>query len=60
MCGVAGFVDLKQQTAQADLEARAAKMAATLRHRGPDDAGVWADEQAGVGGGPPPPYNKAN
>ncbi len=48
MCGVAGFVDLKQQTAQADLEARAAKMAATLRHRGPDDAGVWADEQAGV------------
>ena len=48
MCGVAGFIDLKRQTPQADLEALAGKMAATLQHRGPDDSGVWADEAAGI------------
>lgn len=48
MCGVTGFVDLKRETSQADLESLAQKMAATLRHRGPDDSGVWADETCGV------------
>ena len=48
MCGVAGFIDLKRETTRADLESLARRMAATLRHRGPDDSGVWVDEQAGV------------
>ena len=48
MCGVAGFIDLKRESPRADLESRARKMAATLRHRGPDDSGVWVDETAGV------------
>jgi hypothetical protein len=30
------------------LEAMAERMAEVLRHRGPDDHGVWADPKAGV------------
>ena len=48
MCGVTGFVDLKRETTRADLESLARNMAATLRHRGPDDSGVWVDESVGV------------
>jgi len=31
-----------------DLQQSAAAMAAALQHRGPDDAGVWADPSAGI------------
>ncbi len=48
MCGVTGFIDLKRETTRADLESLARKMAATLRHRGPDDSGVWVDEEVGA------------
>lgn len=48
MCGIAGFVDLKKSTDSAGLEAMAARMAATLILRGPDEGGVWADPRAGV------------
>jgi len=48
MCGIAGFLDLRQQTNAEDLRAVASKMADTLRHRGPDSAGVWVDECAGI------------
>ena len=45
MCGIAGFFGLEGQAKLADcVEA----MAATLVHRGPDDAGVWVDEACGV------------
>jgi asparagine synthase (glutamine-hydrolysing) len=30
------------------MEAAAARMAARLQHRGPDDAGAWTDADAGV------------
>src|SRR5450759_3124655 len=40
MCGIAGYVRLDGQPAQAD---RAGRMIATLRHRGPDDTGVFVD-----------------
>jgi asparagine synthase (glutamine-hydrolysing) len=47
MCGVSGFLAraaLPGDTAEARLWA----MIATLRHRGPDDEGVWTDGRAGL------------
>lgn len=48
MCGIAGIVDFDRGTPAPALGAAASRMAATLTHRGPDDAGVWVDEAAGV------------
>ena len=48
MCGFAGLIDLKRQTSQDTLEARARAMADTMVHRGPDDDGVWANAEMGV------------
>ncbi len=48
MCGISGFLDLSYATSARDLERIAMRMADTLRHRGPNDAGVWADAEAGV------------
>jgi len=48
MCGIAGFVAPEGNFSGHELEGIALKMAATLRHRGPDDGGVWADPEAGV------------
>ncbi len=48
MCGLTGFIDLTRRTSADELRARVTTMADTLRHRGPDDAGVWVDEAAGV------------
>lgn len=47
MCGLAGVLDASGTGADA-LLARARRMASTLAHRGPDDAGEWADPAAGV------------
>jgi asparagine synthase (glutamine-hydrolysing) len=46
MCGIAGFLQGDRLHGDAALVARA--MATTLTHRGPDDSGIWLDEQAGV------------
>jgi asparagine synthase (glutamine-hydrolysing) len=48
MCGLTGFIDLTRRTTAAALSERVAAMAATLRHRGPDDDGAWTDAEAGV------------
>src|SRR5438105_6737083 len=48
MCGFAGFLDSSARGSAADMEAVASRMAARLEHRGPDDAGAWADAGAGV------------
>src|SRR5262245_44706536 len=48
MCGVAGFVDSRCAYGAEDWVHTAEAMAAPLRHRGPDDDGVWADPAAGV------------
>ncbi len=42
MCGIAGFIT---QSGPQDLVATAKSMADTLYHRGPDDQGVWVDEE---------------
>jgi asparagine synthase (glutamine-hydrolysing) len=45
MCGITG---LWQFQSAADLESCVRRMADALFHRGPDDAGVWVDQNAGL------------
>jgi asparagine synthase (glutamine-hydrolysing) len=48
MCGICGFLVRGERFDAGRLEATAARMAETLRHRGPDGSGTWADAEAGV------------
>ena len=48
MCGIAGFIAGRAQGASRSIDDIAASMSETLRHRGPDDDGVWIDPEAGV------------
>src|SRR5262245_49483977 len=48
MCGIAGLLDLKRHFGPDELRYIASRMADSLRHRGPDDRGVWIDAEAGV------------
>ena len=47
MCGLAGFL-LANASAGAGMEATARAMTDRIAYRGPDDAGAWADEPAGI------------
>ena len=47
MCGFAGFLT-NNSNALANAYAIANAMALTIKHRGPDDAGIWLDHQAGI------------
>lgn len=47
MCGLAGILSQRGESRE-ELETVARRMAATLRHRGPDDAGSWSDPRHGV------------
>lgn len=46
MCGIAGFLGA---TSGVDLAAAAHCMSEQLRHRGPDDEGIWLDSAHGLG-----------
>lgn len=48
MCGLTGILDLDAATPADRLCLLATGMAEALKHRGPDDHGVWADASAGV------------
>lgn len=48
MCGLTGFWRLVVGATECELEGMAFKMAGSLAHRGPDDAGSWADSSEGV------------
>ncbi len=48
MCGIAGFVRPAGGRDADDATATLGRMSATLRHRGPDDSGVWTDGTAGL------------
>ena len=48
MCGIAGFVTGHPQSAALQLSNIAGNMNRSLRHRGPDDDGVWIDTEAGA------------
>jgi asparagine synthase (glutamine-hydrolysing) len=47
MCGITGFID-RQSQSRDTLRQTVESMTATLRHRGPDDAGSWVDDSCGL------------
>jgi asparagine synthase (glutamine-hydrolysing) len=47
MCGFSGFITT-DASVLSNAEAQVARMALAIQHRGPDDAGVWADASAGI------------
>ena len=48
MCGVSGFLNVACALPGEALNFIALRMADSLRHRGPDDRGVWSDSAAGL------------
>ena len=48
MCGLAGFLDVSGRLSDDDLCTVVRRMADTLRHRGPDDAGTWIDAKSRI------------
>jgi asparagine synthase (glutamine-hydrolysing) len=48
MCGIGGFLLSATKSPRNELESRLWAMIATVRHRGPDDEGVWSDNRAGL------------
>jgi asparagine synthase (glutamine-hydrolysing) len=48
MCGITGFLSNNKDQSNAELISLVGKMSDSLRHRGPDDSGSWADENSGV------------
>jgi asparagine synthase (glutamine-hydrolysing) len=48
MCGIAGIARQTALGPRGSDEAALARMAASLRHRGPDGTGVWAGERVGL------------
>jgi len=48
MCGLTGFFDPSGNCSEKDMTTIVKKMATTLRHRGPDDDGIWCDGDAGI------------
>src|ERR1700730_3846426 len=48
MCGIGGFLVPPTAVSRNELEFRLWAMIATIRHRGPDDEGVWTDGRAGL------------
>jgi asparagine synthase (glutamine-hydrolysing) len=47
MCGFAGFITTDSKTLSG-AEELAIRMALSINHRGPDDAGAWADASSGI------------
>lgn len=48
MCGLTGFWETATRRTKTELCGTVREMAGTLRHRGPDDGGEWADAPAGI------------
>jgi len=48
MCGIVGFLDTRQSKGHDDLFVTVRRMATSLRHRGPEDEGVWVDQACGI------------
>jgi asparagine synthase (glutamine-hydrolysing) len=46
MCGITGFLTT---TGPESPEATLSRMADAIRHRGPDDSGIWLDRASGIG-----------
>jgi len=48
MCGLAGFWNSPRDVVGVEPEQVVLRMASALRHRGPDDQGIWADARVGL------------
>lgn len=48
MCGIAGTINFTGTRTMDDLSKDVCRMTAQLKHRGPDDGGVWCDKACGV------------
>lgn len=48
MCGIAGFLDFNASQSVEELQDDVRRMIGVLRHRGPDDFGIWVDAEQGV------------
>ena len=48
MCGIAGLLMQHAGPLNGSLDLLAIRMGDTLKHRGPDDSGVWSDQEAGI------------
>lgn len=48
MCGIAGFIDTRATPTAEEHRVVIERMTGTLRHRGPDDHGIWLDPRSGV------------
>lgn len=48
MCGLTGFLDFTRERTEPELQRIIEAMTETIRHRGPDDGGVWTDPEAGI------------
>ena len=48
MCGISGFLLPTARLPRSAAESRLWAMIASVRHRGPDDQGVWTDDRAGL------------
>jgi asparagine synthase (glutamine-hydrolysing) len=49
MCGIAGFLQLSGEIDRETAQRRLHRMVDAIRHRGPDDRGIWADGVCGLG-----------
>ena len=49
MCGFAGFISASDVLPSAQWPVLLTQMGNTIRHRGPDDGGVWYDVDSGIG-----------
>ena len=47
MCGIAGFWEAPTRSKN-KLNEIASSMASAISHRGPDDSGVWSDQEIGI------------
>ncbi|MBT8282991.1 MAG: asparagine synthase (glutamine-hydrolyzing) [Muriicola sp.] len=48
MCGITGFVNYQSYQSNEELAEIVTRMSNQLVHRGPDDSGVWLDQNAGI------------
>ena len=49
MCGIVGILDPRRDRRSDDTASLLEVMAQPMRSRGPDGAGAWVDERAGIG-----------
>jgi asparagine synthase (glutamine-hydrolysing) len=48
MCGITGFINIKSHMSKDMMLNISKKMTDSLYHRGPDQEGIWVDEQIGI------------